>query len=162
MREKPEPRRRKLEIGVAVAGTVILLVCAFSEVPRVNLTTPAARAAQEREQDRQSLVEIRARNNTLQTDLVRVTRLLESARSDLASLTQGYNALNAQAATTTARLQQFETAVQQANERMAKFSESEALQKISQERDDATTRAKESSDQVRQLTLKLQKAGIYP
>jgi chromosome segregation ATPase len=162
MREKPEPRRRKVEVGAAVAGAVVLLVCAFSEVPRVNLTTPAARAAQERRQDRQALGEMRARNDALQTDMVRLARLLESTRTELAGLTQGYNALNAQAATTTARLQQFETTVQQANERMARFSESEALQKISTERDDAVNRAKESSDQVRQLTLKLQKAGVYP
>jgi len=162
MREKQEPRKNKLEIGAAVAGIVILVVCASSDVPRLNLTTPAARAAREREQDRRSLAEMQTRDDARQAELAKITRLIESTRSNLASLTEGYNTLSAQAATTTAKLQQFEATVQQTSERMTKFSESDVLQKISRERDDAITQSKQSDNQVRQLTLKLQKAGIYP
>jgi hypothetical protein len=88
--------------------------------------------------------------------------LLTSTRSDMAGLIEEHKTLSTQMAATTARLQQIETTVRQANDRFAKFNESAALQKISKERDDAVTQAKQNNDQIRQLTLQLQKAGVYP
>jgi septal ring factor EnvC (AmiA/AmiB activator) len=169
MREEQEPRKNTLEIVAAVVAMGILVACAFSDAPRLHLTTPAAREAREREQNRQSFAELQAttrqlqtRNDAMQAELAKTTRLLESTRSNLAGLTEGHNALNTQVATTAAKLQQFETTVQQTSERMAKFSESAVLQRITKERDDAISQSKQSQDQIRQLTLKLQKAGVYP
>jgi hypothetical protein len=59
-------------------------------------------------------------------------------------------------------VQQLEATVRQTSERMVKFTGSDALQKIAKERDDALAQTKQSDEQVRQLTLKLQKAGVYP
>jgi len=169
MREARELRKDVLEVVAAVAALVLLLVCAVSDVPRLYLTTPGARAAKERESNQQSFAllqtatrELQARDVAMQAELAKITRLLETTRSNLANLTEGHGALDMRVTATAAKLQQFETAVHQANERLTKFSESAVLERITKERDDAATRANQSDDQVRQLTLKLQKAGIYP
>jgi septal ring factor EnvC (AmiA/AmiB activator) len=169
LREARELRKDMLEVAAASVALVVVLVCAVSNVPRLYLTTPAARAAKEREVNRQSFAqlqaatrELQARDEAVQAELAKITRLLETTRSNLANLTEGQGALNARVAATAAKLQQFETTVHQTNERLTKFSESAVLEQLTKERDDAVTRADQSDDQVRQLTLKLQKAGIYP
>jgi chromosome segregation ATPase len=169
MREELEPGRDRLEIIAAVVGLVLLVTCAISNVPYVHQTTPAARAAKLREQDRQVLAQLQTATRQLQTrsdaadlQLTKVSRLLESTRSELAKLTEGYGPLSAQVTTTSSKLQQLDASVRVASERLAKFSESGAVQKLSQERDQALSHSQEKEDQVRQLTLKLQKAGIYP
>ncbi len=169
MLEAREPRKDLPEAVAAIVALVVLLVCAVSDVPRLYSTTPAARAAKEREANRQSFAqlqastrELQARDEALQVQLAQVTRLLETTRSNLATLTEGHGTLSTRVTATAAKLQQFEATVSQTNELLTKFSESAVLERITKERDTATTHAKQSEDQVRQLTLKLQKAGIYP
>jgi chromosome segregation ATPase len=169
MREESEPRKNSLETAAAITALVILVTCVISSAPRVSQVTRTGRAAQEREQDQQSLAELRmttnqlkARNEAVGTELVQIARLLESTKSELASLREGHKSLGAQVTTTAAKLQELETTVQRTNEQMAKFNESGTLEKIAQQRDDALTQTKQSDEQVRQLTLKLQKAGVYP
>jgi peptidoglycan hydrolase CwlO-like protein len=155
MREESEPRKDTLEIAAAIAGAVILVTCAISNVPHRNQATRAGRAAVEREQDKQSIAQLQMATNQLNARL-------ESTRSELAGLTEGHKSLGTQVTATANKVQQLEATIRQASERLAKFSESGALQKITKERDEALAQTKESDEQVRQLTLKLQKAGIYP
>lgn len=169
MREESEPRRDKVETATAVAAIVILITCVISSAPRVAQVTRGGQSTQERQQDKQSLADLqttanqlKARNEALGTELAQVTRLLESTRSNLARLTEGHNSLSTQVTTTAAKLQQLETTVQQASEQMAKFDGAGALEKIVEQRDTALARSKQSDEQVRQLTLKLQKAGVFP
>jgi hypothetical protein len=169
MREESEPRRDSLETAAAVAALVILITCVISSAPRVAQMARGGQSVQERQQDKQALAELqttatqlKARNEALGAELAQVTRLLESTRSNLARLTEGHNALGVQVTTTAAKLQQLETTVQQAREQMAKFDGAGTLEKIVQQRDQAVAQSKQSDEQVRQLTLKLQKAGVYP
>jgi septal ring factor EnvC (AmiA/AmiB activator) len=169
MREKQELGKNVLEVAAAVVAIAFLVACAYTDAPRLSLATPAARAVREREQNRQSLAELQAatqqlqtRNEALQAELAKMMGLLENTRSGLSRLAESHNSLGSQVATTSARLQQFETAMQQANERLSQFSESAVLQRITKERDEAIAQTKEREDQVRQLTLKLQKVGVYP
>jgi chromosome segregation ATPase len=169
MREESEPRKNRLETAAAITALVLLVTCVMSSAPRVGQVTHTGRAAQEREQDKQSIAELqmttsqlKARNEAVGTELVQIARLLESTKSELASLREGHQSLGAQVTTTAAKLQELETTVQRTSEQMAKFNESGTLEKIAQQRDDALTQSKQSDEQVRQLTLKLQKAGVYP
>lgn len=169
MREESEPRRDSLETATAVAAIVILLTCVISSAPRVAQVTRGGQSVQERQQDQQALADLqltanqlKTRNETLGAELAQVTRLLESTRSNLARLTEGHNSLGTQVTTTAAKLQQLETTVQQASEQMAKFDGAGTLEKIVQQRDEALAQSKQSSEQVRQLTLQLQKTGVYP
>ncbi|MCX5643971.1 MAG: hypothetical protein NTZ17_04700 [Phycisphaerae bacterium] len=167
MREESEPRKDSLETAAAITALVILVTCVISSAPHVSQVMRVGRAAQE--QDRQSIAELqtttnqlKARNEAVGTELVQVTRLLESTRSDLARLTERHNSLDTQVTTTAAKLQELETTLQRTSEQMVKFNESGGLGRIAKEREDAITQSKQSDEQVRQLTLKLQKAGIYP
>ena len=169
MREEQEPHKDTLELVAAVGAIVILVACAIADVPRLGRTARAAQDVKDRELDRQPFTELQAamhqlqaRNSATDTDLVKIARLLENTRSELAGLKEGHNALNTQVATTTAKLQQLEAAVQQTNERIANSGDSAVVQKIATERDEALARSKQSNEQVRQLTLQLQKAGVYP
>jgi chromosome segregation ATPase len=169
MREESQPRRRWLEMGAAVAAAIILTICMVSSVPYVNETTRGARIAKEREQDRQAMAQLQvvtrqlqARNQAAETQLAHVARLLESTRSDVSTLTEGHGTLRTQVATTTAKVQQLDTVVQQTSEELAKISGTDIVRKITKERDDAILRSQNSDGRVRDLTLKLQRAGIYP
>jgi len=169
MREESDPRKDSLETAAAITALVILVTCVISSAPRVAQVTRGGQSAQEGQQDKQSIAELqtttnqlKARNEALGAEMVQITTLLESTKSNLARLTEGHNSLGTQVTTTAAKLQQLETTVQQASEQMAKFNESGTLDKIAQQRDAALTQSRQSDEQVRQLTLKLQKAGIYP
>jgi chromosome segregation ATPase len=169
MREVREHRKAVLEVAAAAAALLVLLLCSVSDVPRVYLTTPAARAAQERESNRQAFArleaakqELQVREDAMQAELAQLTRLLQNTQSQLAGLTEGQKGLEARAATTATRLQQFEATVHQTNERLTEFSESQVLERITKERDNALLQAKQGDDQIRRLTLQLQRAGVYP
>ena len=169
MREIREHRKEALEVGAAAAALLVLLLCSVSDIPRVYLTTPAARTAQQRESNRQALArleaakqQLEAREDAMQAELAQLTRLLQNTQSQLASLTEGQKGLEARATTTATRLQQFEITVHQTNERLTQFSESQVLERITKERDNALLQARQGDDQIRKLTLQLQRAGVYP
>jgi predicted nuclease with TOPRIM domain len=168
MRDVHEPRKNILEIVAAVVAMAILGACAISGLPRQTQTTNASQV-EERPLDKQALSmlqttahELQTRDDAVEAKLAKITQLLESTRSDLAMLTEGHNKLGTEVATTTAKLQQLETTVQQTNGRMAEFSESGTVPQLIKQRDEAITQSKQSDDEVRQLTLKLQRAGVYP
>ena len=168
LREEQKPRTNTLEIGAAVAGMIILAACAIADVPRPGRTTPVGRG-KEPEHSRQSLAELQtatqqlqARNNAVEAEMATVTRLLQGVRSELAGLKEGHNSLETQVTTTATKLQKLETTVQQTSERVAKSVDPKALLQATKERDEVLAQTKQSDDQVRQLTLKLQRAGLFP
>ena len=168
LREEHEPRTNTLEIGAAVAGMIILAACAIADVPRPSRTTPVGR---EKGQDPggQSLAELQtatqqlqARNSAVETEMATIARLLQGVRAELAGLKEGHDSLEARMTTTVVKLQKLETTVQQTSERVAKGVDPKALLQVTKERDEALAQTKQSDDQVRQLTLKLQRAGLFP
>jgi len=168
LREEHAPRTSTLEIGAAVAGMIILAACAIADVPRPSRTTPGERV-KEQARSGPSLAELQtatqqlqARNNAVEAEMATVARLLQGVRSELAGLKEGHNSLDAQVTATVAKLQKLETAVQQTSERVAKSVAPEALLQATRERDEALAQSRQSDDQIRQLTLKLQRAGVFP
>jgi chromosome segregation ATPase len=168
MREGPESRKIVLEIGAAIVGIIVSAACTLSDAPRPSLATPMVQE-KEVKHSRQLIAELQTalqqlqtRNNAVETDLAANARLLQDLRSELASLRKGHNSLETQVTTTVTRLQQLETAVQQTSERVAKSVDPKTLLQVTKERDEAIAQTKQSDDQVRQLTLKLQKAGLFP
>ncbi len=168
LREEQAPRTNRLEIGAAVAGMIILAACAIADVPRPSRTAPVGRG-KEPQRAGQSLAELQtttqqlqARNNALETEVATLTRLLQGVRAELAGLKEGHSSLEAQVTTAATKLQKLETTVQQTSERVAKGVDPKALLQVTKERDEAIAQTKQSDDQVRQLTLKLQRAGLFP
>ncbi len=168
MREGQESLRNTLEIGAAVAGMILLSLCAIADVPRASRTTPVV---QRKEQGHSgpalaelqtALQQLRARNSAVETEMATLAGLLQAVRSELAGLKEGHNALAGQVTTTVAKLQQLETTVQQTSARIANSVDPKMLLQVTKERDEALAQTKQSDDQVRQLTLKLQRAGLFP
>lgn len=168
MREEQESRRTMLEIGAAVAVVILAAACAISSVPQPDRATSAMQGKQQEHRTQQiaelqaALKQVQERNKAVETDLAASVRLLQDLRSELASLKNGHSLLATQLTTTVAKVQQLETAVQQTNERLANSVDPKVLEQVTKERDEALAQTKQSDDQVRQLTLKLQKAGLFP
>ena len=107
--------------------------------------------------------DLRTRDSSLESELKKLTKLLESTRADLASFRQVHDTLIAQVAVTTAKMQEIEGKMQDTKAQAGKLSEYAALQEqLQKERDEALTQAKDAGERVRELTLKLQRAGVYP
>jgi chromosome segregation ATPase len=168
MREGQESRKIVLEVVVAVVGVIIAAACALSEAPRPSLATPIIQG-KELKHNREliaglqtALQQVQTRNTAVETETVAITRLLQGIRAELAGLKEGHHSLVTQVTTTVAKLQQIEAVVQQTSERLANSVDPETLLQVTKERDEALAQSKQSDDQVRQLTLKLQKAGLFP
>jgi len=155
MREKKEPGKNLLEIAVAAAALVAVVVCVLSDASQEIVMTPVSRAARERQQNRQCFLELRTRSDALEAALADV-------QSKLADLAQGQAKLSTKVSATGARAQQLEDTLRQTNTRLAEFGEPGQLQQVMQERDAALTQNQRNDDEIRQLTLKLQRAGVYP
>jgi len=168
MREAEEPRRNALEIGAAVAGMIILAACAISDVPRPGLLTSAARTKEPGRSGPSTAAlqtatqQLQMRDTAIEADVAALTRLLQGARAELASLKEQHSTLEAQVTTTVAKLQKLETAVQESSARLANAPDPKVLLQATKDRDEALAQSKQSDEQVRQLTLKLQRAGLYP
>jgi len=168
MREEHQSHKNTVEIGAAAAGMILLALCAISDVPRRSPPTPVVRATAPESGGRSladlqtTLQQLQARNSAVEAETTSIARLLQGLRSEWAGLKEGHSSLEAQVTTTVAKLQKLETAVQQMSERIAKGVDPKALLQVTKERDEALAQTKQSDDQVRQLTLKLQRAGLYP
>jgi septal ring factor EnvC (AmiA/AmiB activator) len=170
MREGQESRRTMLEIGVAVAVVILAAACAVSSVPPLGRTMPVVQGQEKQQEHRGQLAaelqaalqQVQERNKAVEADLAANVRLLQDLRSELAGLKNGHNLLATQLTSTVAQVQQLETTVQQTSERLANSVDPKVLQQVTQERDEALAQTKQSDDQVRQLTLRLQKAGVFP
>jgi septal ring factor EnvC (AmiA/AmiB activator) len=168
MREGQESRKIVLEVVVAVVGIIVAAACALSDAPRPSLAMPVLQVKEQKHQGQliaeiqTAMQQLRTRNTAVETETVAITRLLQGIQAELASLKEGHTALQTQVTTTVAKLQQLETAIQQTNKRVANSVDPKALLQVTKERDEALAQSKQSDDQVRQLTLKLQKAGVFP
>jgi septal ring factor EnvC (AmiA/AmiB activator) len=168
IREERGLGKNVLEIVAAVAALGVFAACAIVHLPNLDQVTHTAQA-RERQQHRQSLAQLQTATSQLQTreaalqaELAKMARLLESTKADLARLTEGHNTLDTRVASATAKLQKIETTVQETGAHAAKISEFISLHQLMKERDEATAESQRSADQIRDLTLKLQRAGIYP
>ena len=158
MREVSEPRKNRLEIAAAVAAVVVLLACTMSNVSRPNQRAAAAQATQAITDLQATTRQLQTRHETVEAQVAKIAHLLESTQSDVVKLAERHDTLSTQIAATTAKVQQLEATVQRA----AHSADPGALQKIAKERDNALAQAKQRDDRIRQLTLALQKAGVYP
>jgi len=151
-----------------VLGIVILLVlvaCGLASVPMpsrtagdnvsINLRRDRMRAAE--------IQELQTRDSSLETELRKLAKTIEATKSDFASFRQVHDTLITQVATATAKLQEFESKFHDAKNQATKINEYATVQEqLKKERDEALTQAKDAAERVRELTLRLQRAGVYP
>jgi chromosome segregation ATPase len=159
-----EKQRLILETVVILAGFFLALVSTFGPASAI---APEEWALQQDSRTRIASLEaalrkLEARNDEVQRELALIEPMLERAASDTAWLQQGYDALSTQVTTTTARLSDVDRVISQTQAQTAEVGEFLSLHKIITQRDEAKEEAERNAEQIRDLTLKLHRAGVYP
>ncbi len=157
--------RNYTESVLGIAVLVVLLACGFASMPMTVRTTGEDFSVSLR-RDRQraaELQELKNRDSTLEAEIKKLSKALESTKADLASFRQVHDTLIAQVAVTTSRMQEVAGQIEDTKDQTAKLTEYAALQEqLEKERDQAISQAKSAAERIRELTLRLQRAGAYP
>lgn len=159
-----EKQRLILETVVILAGFFLALLTTFGPASAI---APEEWALQQDNRTRiagleAALRKLETRNNEVQKELAVVGPVLERAASDMTWLLQGYDALSTQVATTTTRLGDVDRILDQTQAQTAEVGEFLSLHRIITQRDEAKEEAERNAEQIRDLTLRLHRAGVYP
>lgn len=109
-----------------------------------------------------SLVSTRQDNVSLRAEVTETARFLEQVRCELATLKQERDTLIGQVAVANEKVRELDSRLQTTGLEAAKLKEFLSLQETQKERDDAAERAKKAEDRIRELTLQLHRAGVWP
>jgi DNA repair exonuclease SbcCD ATPase subunit len=165
IRESGRNRKNNEETIVAIAALALLVACGLAGVSAPSRVTSAeASLGSHRERLHTAQIEnLQTRDTKLEDEIRKLSKALESARADLASFRQLHDPLIAQVATTTSRVQELEGRLQDSRTQAGRLKEYAALhEQLQKERDEAVSQAKDAAERIRELTLKLQRAGVYP
>lgn len=154
-----------MESILGIVVLVVLLACGFASMP-MTVRTAGEDISVSLRRDRQraeELQELRNRDAGLEAEIKKLSKALESTKTDLASFRQVHDTLIAQVAVTTSQMQEVVGQIEESKGQAARLTEYAELQeKLQKERDQAVSQAKDATERVRELTLRLQKAGVYP
>ncbi|MGE5294188.1 MAG: hypothetical protein ACM3VT_05115 [Solirubrobacterales bacterium] len=157
--------RDNLESILGVVVLVVLLACGLASMP-MTIRTAGEDISVSLRRDRertQELQELRNRDGSLEAELKKLSKTLESTKADLASFRQVHDTLIAQVAVATAKMQEIAGQIEDTKGTATKLTEYATLQEqLKKERDAAVNQAKDATERVRELTLRLQRAGAYP
>lgn len=109
-----------------------------------------------------ALTTVQKNNVTLREEAAKTSQTLEQTRSELEALTKERDTLVAQVAAANAKVQELDSKLQTTGLEAAKLKEFLSLQEVQKERDEAADRAQEAEDRIRELTLQLHRAGVWP
>jgi chromosome segregation ATPase len=159
-----EKQRFILETVVILTGFVLAVLSTFGPAATIP---PEEWAVQQEDKARIASLEaavrqLEAKNNEVQKELVMMGPILERAASDTAWLQEGYDALSTRVATATTRLGDLDRLLGQTQAQTAEVGEFLSLHKILKQRDEAMEQAERNAEEIRDLTLKLHRAGVYP
>ena len=157
--------RDNAEAILGIVVLVMLVTCGLASVPMpsrtmgeepsISLRRDKLRAAE--------IQDLRTQDSSLEDELRKLSKALENTKADLTSFRQVHDTLIAQVATTTTKMQEIEGSIQDTKSQAGKLSEYAVLQeRLQKERDEALGQAKDAAERVRELTLRLQRAGVYP
>jgi hypothetical protein len=165
VRERERVGYDNAETILGVLILIVLVACGLASVPMPGRVMSENDSINLR-QDRQRAMEIqglRAQNRSLETELRKLAKTIETTNADFTSFRQVHDTLISQVATATAKLQEFESKFQDAKTQATKTNEYAGLQEqLKKERDEALAQAKDAAERVRELTLQLQRARVYP
>ncbi|MEN6423831.1 MAG: hypothetical protein ABFD90_17755 [Phycisphaerales bacterium] len=153
------------ETIVGIAALILLVACGLASVPapgRVTSMEPSLSFHRERLHATQ-IEKLQTRDSKLEEEIRKLSKTLENTRADLASFRQVHDTLITQVGTTTSTVQDLEARLQESKVQAGKLKEYTALQEqLKKERDEAVSQARDAAERIRELTLKLQRAGVYP
>jgi len=153
------------EAILAVAALVLLVTCGLVSLPasgRVANMEPSLSFHRERLHAAQ-IERLQNRDGKLEDEIKKLSKTLENTRADLTSFRQVHDTLIAQVATTTTQVEDLEARLLDSKAQAGKLKEYVAVQEqLRKERDEAVNQAQDAAERIRELTLKLQRAGVYP
>ena len=175
-------RISKLEVSVAVLSGVIVFIATLTEPRLSHGVSRDTRAVTHARQDRQiseleaALQAAQEEGRTLQTQRAEAGLQLEELRSELAALKQERETLGTQLAAlkqeretlgtqlaaSVEEVRELGEKMQAADQEATKTKDLLLVQEANRARDEAEARAEKAQDRIRELTLELHRAGIWP
>ena len=155
--------------GVTVGLGIVIVFISTLSAPRLTSNMTRRELARERVREARDLTRLQATltatqeyNATLRARLTEADSLLERAHIEMSALIEERDTLTAEVAAATSQLQDMEGKYQALQEETTESRKVLSAQQIVQERDAAVDRAKQAEERIRQLTLELNRAGIWP
>ncbi len=165
IQESSSSRKGWEERILGIVVLILLVACGLASLPVPSYMTSRESSFRfDWERLHATQVErLQARAKVLENEIRRLSKALENTQADLHSFRQVHDTLIAQVATTTGSVREIEGSLQDSKAQAEKLKEYAALQEqLRKERDEAVSRAKDAAERIRELTLKLQRAGVYP
>jgi chromosome segregation ATPase len=163
-----EEKSSLFEGAVAAVGVVVLFASTLSlprltsTMSRTELTEDRARKAQRIAVLQQSLDTAHQEAEVVRAQLASADALLEQARDAMNALTVERDELQTRVTATTKQLREVDTQLEALKKDMAEYKELVSMQEVAEERDDARRRAEKAEERIRELTLQLNRAGVWP
>lgn len=169
----------KLEVSVAALSGLIVFIATLTG-PRLSHGVSRDGLAIANARQERQITELEAaletavktaqeRGEALETQLAEAGLELEQVRSELAAVTQQREALETQLAASAEKVGQLEAKLLTTDEEATKLKELLSLHEVTQERDtakaheeEAKDRAEKAEERIRELTLQLHRAGLWP
>jgi chromosome segregation ATPase len=155
--------------GVTVGLGVVIVFISTLSGPRLSHSMTPVESARKEAREARYLTNLRKAvtatyqdNETLRTRLTEAGALLEKARLEMTTLTVERDALKADVAAATGQLQEMKDEYQALQAEMTQFRQGLSDHVLAKERDEALERASKAEDRIRELTLQLNRAGIWP
>jgi chromosome segregation ATPase len=163
-----EEKSSLIEGVIGAVGVVIVILSTLSaprlssNASREELAKDGVRKTQRIKALQTWLTTAQQSNDSLRSQLVTAGSLLEKASAQINTLTAERDGLKMQVASATTQLKNVQGQFEELKEEMAKYKEILSVQQAVDERDDALERAKKAEDRIRELTLELKRAGVWP
>jgi len=165
----------KLEVSVAALSGLIVFIATMTGprlshgVSRDGLAIVNARQERQITELEAALATVQERGEALDTQLAEACLQVEQVRSELAAMTEQRDALDVQLAASAEKVGALEAKLRTADEEATKLKELLSLHEVTQERDtakareeEAKARAEKAEERIRELTLQLHRAGLWP
>lgn len=158
----------KCERPVTAACVVIALIATVAG-PRLNLGRTRDRlAATDVHRTSQittlqtALQEARQHGRLLEAQAAKTEFALQNAQAEVAALKAERDDLVAQVATAANKMSELESRLAALGVEADNLQDLASLQELTQQRDSAVDRAERAEDRIRELTLELHRAGVWP
>jgi chromosome segregation ATPase len=152
----------------AGVGVVVVLISTLAG-PRLNSNMSREELTRDRTRKAERIVALQTwlktaqqGNDFLRTEVANAGSLLEKARLEIAALVEERDGLEEKVASTAGQLQDVQGKLEELKREVAQFKEFVSLQELAKERDDAQEKAKKAEERIRELTLQLNRAGVWP
>ena len=165
----------KLEVSVAALSGLIVFIATMTGPRLSHGVSRAGLAIVNDRQERQiselegALATAQERGEALETQLAEVGLQVEQIRLELATVTGQRKALDVQLAASAEKVETLEDKLLTADEEALELKKLLSLHELTQERDTAKVHAEEAKDRaqkaeerIRELTLQLHRAGVWP